>query len=77
MTIDRPPAARTPMALTAVTTTTLPIATGTTRSGLPPMNDSAEAVATATEAMATQLETQNDQVARKPLVGPNSRSILA
>jgi hypothetical protein len=41
------------------------------------MKDSAEAVATATDACATQFDTQNDQVARKPLVAPNSRSILA
>src|SRR6185369_7794869 len=80
VTIDSPPAARTPMALTAVRKMTQPTAIETTQPLPPncgPMNDSADAVATATEACATQLETQNDQVARKPLVAPNSRSMFA
>src|SRR4051812_49624325 len=80
VTIESPPAARTPIALTAVSSTTQPIASGTTIVGPPnsgPMKDKAEAAPIATEACATQLETQNAQAARNATVGPNSRSILA
>ena len=72
--------ARTPMALIAVSPMMTRIASGTI-SRCPPnageMNDRADTAPTATDACAVQFETQNDQATRKPMVGPNSRSIFA
>lgn len=80
VTNESPPAARTPIALTAVSRTTQPIAAGTIMSCPPncgPAKDKADAAAMATDACATQFDTQNAQATRKAMVGPSSRSIFA
>src|SRR6185369_611096 len=78
VTIENPPAARTPVALMATSPTTHAIATGTTMlAPIIPTNERLEPAAIATDACAVQFENQNAQVTRKPIVGPNSRSMLA
>ena len=77
VTIDIPPEARAPNALTTCSTNTAATATamnGTTGRNAGLIQATAEAVAMASAALADQLLHQNDQVTRKATVGPKACS---